>query len=46
MREEVNTKREREKKRERKVGARMNERCTTRMELMSGINIEPSNALE
>lgn len=28
------------------MGARMNERCTTRMELMSGINIESSSAAE
>lgn len=28
------------------MGARMNERCTTRMELMSRINIEPNSAPE
>lgn len=34
------------RERKREVGSRMNERCTTRMELMSGINIESSSALE
>lgn len=34
------------REREREVGPRMNERCTTRMELMSGINIESSSALD
>lgn len=38
--------RQRERERQREVGARMNERCTTRMELMSGINIESSSAPE
>jgi len=32
--------RERKRERGREVGARMNEWCTTKMELMSGINIE------
>lgn len=46
-REEDESEREREKEeKEREVGARMNERCTTRMELMSGINIESSSAPE